>query len=263
MKTIGKQLKKTRILLGLTQAEMADRIITESFYSRVENGKNEISINDLLKILNAHQVSLFDFFNGVEECEPKAIILQKRIIRAFIDCDVTALEKINSSTDQHKIQLEIQLMVATIKKSTSQLIASLQKEMKDNLLQIGSWNEKSLWQLAISFPLYSFKEGTLLINSIYEKENSFDFNNLRVLLAIAFVELNYLQLCFQNDREKEGKLTIYHLKKLPASAPIFLPKLLANYCLASFDHDFQKKKEIYAFMKEMNYLKYLEYYFED
>ena len=61
---IAQQLKRTRILLGLTQAEMIDNIMTISFYSRVEHEKHDITINDLIDILNDHHMSLYDFFSG-------------------------------------------------------------------------------------------------------------------------------------------------------------------------------------------------------
>ncbi len=60
--TIGEQLKRERILLGITQRQMCAGIITESFYSRVENNKNEINIDDLIKILNKQHISFYDFF---------------------------------------------------------------------------------------------------------------------------------------------------------------------------------------------------------
>lgn len=58
---IGNRLKNTRVFLGLTQEQFSAGIVTESFYSRVENNKSKISMNDLLNILNYHHVSLYDF----------------------------------------------------------------------------------------------------------------------------------------------------------------------------------------------------------
>ncbi len=52
--TIGEQLKKTRNTLQLTQKQMSEGIISESFYSRVECDKSRINIIDLIKILNKH-----------------------------------------------------------------------------------------------------------------------------------------------------------------------------------------------------------------
>lgn len=65
--TIGEQLKQTRMLLGLNQTQMCGGIISEPFYSRVERGLSEINIIDLLKILNLHDVSLYDFFKDFDK----------------------------------------------------------------------------------------------------------------------------------------------------------------------------------------------------
>lgn len=69
MMTIGNQLRKTRILIGLTQKQMSDGIMSEPFYSRIENDRDEINICDLIKILNKAQVSMYDFFQPFE-CKP-------------------------------------------------------------------------------------------------------------------------------------------------------------------------------------------------
>lgn len=56
MTTIGTQLRKFRMLLGLSQTEMAAGIVTESFYSKVERDKSAITIDKLVAILNKHEI---------------------------------------------------------------------------------------------------------------------------------------------------------------------------------------------------------------
>lgn len=63
---IGDRLKKMRVFLGLTQTEMSEGIMTESFYSKVERNVSKIKINDLLAILNKNGITLEDFF-GVRD----------------------------------------------------------------------------------------------------------------------------------------------------------------------------------------------------
>lgn len=63
--TIGRQLKKMRQLLNLSQSQMCAGIISESFYSKIEHDKNELSINKLLALLNAHNISLYDFLKSL------------------------------------------------------------------------------------------------------------------------------------------------------------------------------------------------------
>lgn len=48
---IGERLKELRLFLGLTQKEMSQGIVSESFYSRVERGTRKIKIVDLLTLL--------------------------------------------------------------------------------------------------------------------------------------------------------------------------------------------------------------------
>lgn len=61
--SIGERLKKLRLFLGLTQAEMSQGIVSESFYSRVERGTRKINILDLLALLNKNGIHLEDFFS--------------------------------------------------------------------------------------------------------------------------------------------------------------------------------------------------------
>lgn len=67
MVTVGQQLRKTRMFLGITQEEMAKGIVATSFYSRVECDKVDININDLILILNENHVSLRDFFEKFDD----------------------------------------------------------------------------------------------------------------------------------------------------------------------------------------------------
>lgn len=60
---VGERLKELRLFLGLTQKEMSQGIVSESFYSRVERGSRKIKILDLLALLNKNGIHLEDFFN--------------------------------------------------------------------------------------------------------------------------------------------------------------------------------------------------------
>ena len=60
--TIGERLKELRLFLGLTQEEMTQGVVSESFYSKVERGTSKINILDLLEILNKNGINLEDFF---------------------------------------------------------------------------------------------------------------------------------------------------------------------------------------------------------
>ena len=61
-KKMGEILKKIRIEKKLTQSEFAHNVISESFYSKVERGKNELNAVDLLNLLQVNNINKEDFF---------------------------------------------------------------------------------------------------------------------------------------------------------------------------------------------------------
>lgn len=62
MVTVGEKLQLTRLSLGLNKTKMTNKVISRSFYSRVENNESNVNIEDLLAILNAQGISVIDFF---------------------------------------------------------------------------------------------------------------------------------------------------------------------------------------------------------
>ena len=92
--TIGRQLKKMRQLLNLSQSQMSAGIISESFYSKIEHDKNELSINKLLALLNAHNISLYDFFEEFDEENLSKIKLEKQVYTAFNNRNINQLRTI-------------------------------------------------------------------------------------------------------------------------------------------------------------------------
>ena len=68
-KRIGKALKKIRTIKGLTQFQFAHNVVSESFYSKVERGKNEITASDLLRLLKVNHISRADFLAEVDSRE--------------------------------------------------------------------------------------------------------------------------------------------------------------------------------------------------
>ena len=67
--TIGEALKKERIMLGLTQTQMAGKVLTKSYYSKIERNVHEINAIDLINILNSHGINTAEFLNNIEKSE--------------------------------------------------------------------------------------------------------------------------------------------------------------------------------------------------
>ncbi|MBT3421714.1 MAG: helix-turn-helix transcriptional regulator [Bacteroidetes bacterium] len=61
----GKRLKELRLQSNLSQEALALKAeIDRTYMTSVENGKRNISIKNIYKILTALDISFFDFFNS-------------------------------------------------------------------------------------------------------------------------------------------------------------------------------------------------------
>lgn len=95
---------------------MCAGIISESFYSKIEHDKNELSINKLLALLNAHNISLYDFFEEFDEENLSKIKLEKQVYTAFNNRNINQLRTIKKNlNNKDTIELlKINLMLATL-----------------------------------------------------------------------------------------------------------------------------------------------------
>ena len=61
---IGARIKELRQALGQTQEAMAFKAeIDKTYWNEVENGKRNVSVVNLNKIINALEITVSDFFN--------------------------------------------------------------------------------------------------------------------------------------------------------------------------------------------------------
>ena len=95
--TIGEALLNLRKQLGLTQTEMAANVVSTSFYSKVERNIHDIGTNDLLQILNKHQINATYFFENLNDKENISEDIMNRISVAFEQKSKDKLLKIKDS----------------------------------------------------------------------------------------------------------------------------------------------------------------------
>lgn len=84
-KTIGNRMCDLRLKLDMTQKEAAEKSgISESYYSKIETGKNSPSLEKLEYIADALNVSLIYLLNDrIEEMENRVEIEEERLNRIF------------------------------------------------------------------------------------------------------------------------------------------------------------------------------------
>ena len=256
--TIGEQLKKTRNMLELTQLQMSAGIITGSFYSRVERGQSKINAADLIKILNSHKVSLYDFFEPFEKDNFSKKTIDYKIYSAFDSKNIGELKNIQKKVSSNsKAFLQIQLMIAILQDRVDALPEDLHQDMQHKILQIGSWNKKSLWELSLTMNLYETNELSILLGSVFEKFAEIDFEDNEVLIPLANILINYLVSSYQQNYLSKCQEVLKYLDKLPANPQIALPKILGKYYQAKIAGDNNKADAIQRLLVKSGYKTYL------
>ncbi|AUC57493.1 XRE family transcriptional regulator [Enterococcus faecalis] len=66
-KAINELVKEVRIDSGLKQKDSRKNVMGAAAYSRIENGKKELTVNELIGVLDNLQISLFEFVSSYVE----------------------------------------------------------------------------------------------------------------------------------------------------------------------------------------------------
>ena len=257
---IGTQLKKIRNLYGLTQMQMSAGVVTEPFYSRVERGISEIKVEDLLRLLEQNQISLYDFFEVFDDSTIKQEILHNQVIDAVVLRDLQTLKKIIKQDEIHKnskLQLELQLVIAELEDRVSDLPNSVQRNMKYGILQVGAWNRKSLWEFLITMPLYSYSELKLLMTTVVDWQKGDNYLDSLTLEMLAAVSIAYVERSFMEKEFIEAKKVLEFIGQLPDSPVIMLQKLVARYYAALLVDDWDTLARIKKVLQLSGYDQYL------
>ncbi|MRM98851.1 XRE family transcriptional regulator [Lactobacillus taiwanensis] len=244
---IGTQLKNTRLLLGLTQEQFSAGIVTESYYSRVESNKNNISMDSLLKILNYNYVSLYDFFEPIFKTD-----IDYEIILAFINHDIKKIKSFD--TPNNDGQTLAKLLQAILKRENlddfrkfkSQVTKYVNKSAKDETCIV--------FTSFILAYLCDLNELNSLINKITAYAST---DNGLILRILAHIELVALERFYKAQELEDVKKMANLIQELPNDSVLVLEKVVAKYYLALLDKHIEDANEISKVLKITGYDEYL------
>ena len=256
MTTIGTQLRKFRMLLGLSQTEMAAGIVTESFYSKVERDKSAITIDKLVAILNKHEISLYDFFNVFDQENLPQLILRRNMYETFNNRDVKKLKELKKSVTEKSVRLKLELMIADIEGQVNQLSVSTKEELEEIAPKLDFENLDDFWNLAVFMPLFSFEEATKVINGIEGEFKQLDFADNQITLSLMNIFIAYLNRCYKEDHPEEATRVISLVQQVPRNFIIF-HQIIIHYYQALFNKDGELAKQIIDLLKESGYQNYV------
>lgn len=267
--TIGQQLKKFRLLLGLSQADMAAGIVTTSFYSKVERDQNEIVIDRLVELLVAHHFDVVSFFTKISNqdirTEPN-FELMNQISFAQNRKDLNALDKIAAEIKDGKVessfwlQFRLENAYAWVLHSNKMISPELKKKVKSIIID-KNWNRTAYHYLSQAVIFLDIDEAYQLVDSAfraYEKKPETDTFTLQF---VAMIAVNFLNCCYhQRDeiQEKYVDRAVNFLRELPKDGAIGINSVLGTYYEAVFNGDDDMAKMVIKVLKKSGYLSLIE-----
>ncbi|WP_279132119.1 helix-turn-helix domain-containing protein [Lactobacillus intestinalis] len=259
MTTIGRQLQKFRMLLGLSQTEMAAGIVTDSFYSKVERNISEISIDKLIKILNIHHISLFDFFEIFDVENLSNLKRQQEIYSAYDNRNIKQLKefaKLVKDNDDF-LYLKIRLMIAGLERRVNKLSLTFRKKVSNSCFDIRICNLYNFWNLAILALLIKFEKLNSLIEIIEINIANFHFENNDQILSLLNLLINYLDRAYQIQYKDGRNKVISILNFAPDNLNVMFHHIIIQYYVALLNQDWSVAKEIIELLKMTGYQEYV------
>ena len=263
--TIGEALKETRKSLGLSQTEMADPVLTKSYYSKIERGIHEIKAIDLIKILEMHNVDISEFLAkcGVKEKTGNTVAWMNELRQSFYRQDIEKIklleEKItNLSTmdkfNKDKLYATALLLEAGIEQRTNKFPKNKRKRIKNLIFGTDSWNEDNLRLFALSLSFWSVSEVNIIIKSILKKYANIKNFSKETQILVCAVMVNYMFYLIRHSIQ-DIKLVAPAFKlvnNLPVEPETCFAKIMKNYYLAWFNKDIEEQNNILNFFEKNN-----------
>ncbi len=258
MRYIGSKLKQLRHDLGLTQTEMAAGVISVSFYSKVERGYHDIGAEELIEILQKHNISFQEFFSGIskEEADKKKLnALVNRFVRAANDDNdneivgiINEFESVKPRTPFIKSQILLAKMIANTHDKTSlEKLGSKEKKKIKKIIFQEDTDENEYLRIAIianTIRVYSLDEASFLVSSIIRRYHDIDKVERKLLSALGALMANYVNWCFENGKSDLCAEALGYLKRLPCSVDFLIFKILVEYYESLVKHENNKTEEI-------------------
>ena len=172
---IGKELKKLRLELGLSQTEMVGDILTKSYYSKIERGLHEINAKDLIEILERNRVNISDFFQSIES-KGKSKKYLEQLRNAYYEQSLSKIVEIRKICAEDYQYRNVYAHAILLEKFFKKKKLSYKEEtlIKKLILNIDEWGEDNLRLFAMAISLFDESEIEYELNMILRKYKEID-----------------------------------------------------------------------------------------
>ncbi|EUJ26328.1 helix-turn-helix domain-containing protein [Listeria cornellensis] len=219
MTSYGKTLKQIRINKGLTQKDVAENIISHSFYAKVERDDSNIAADRLLDILDRLNMEGDEFLfihNGYNE--PYKRTLRQDLLQTFFKNDTEKMTQLRAEidlkfreTDDFFYQLlSIDTYCIIQKLNDEPIDVALIEPLKNYLFDTETWGHYEAMLFTNNMFIFDIETNLMFANKLLKNLKQYEQYSLHerhILTAL----INLTILCIDNDYTHE---TDYYLKLL-------------------------------------------------
>lgn len=230
--TIGQLLKQYRIESLKTQKEWAGNTISTSYYSKVEKDQHRITAEDLIALLHANNIKLWEFFGKLSQ-EDKVKYdensdIGEAINEAFYHNDKEQLKDIknvivNSEiVDKEDQLLLIDALIALVGNHVEDLDEKERIKLKEKIFNISNFDENKLDLYCNLMPFYDLDSNLLISRRVITQFCHSGSSNVQE--TILGIEINMLIMCIQKGRYKETEFFIRSADQISTKPNLFFYK---------------------------------------
>lgn len=246
---IGEILKAYRNQKKLTQKEFIRDVVSESYYSKVENGMHRINAEDLFRLLKQNQISLTDFADQlyIFNEENSLTLLENKLYVFFynnqmeeLDILVTMAKQDSTlSDDEKELFFALIDILKELEDSSGSIHISEQnkKMLKDKILEDENWTNRSMMLFANTLHIYDFEDTTFLLQSLLRKRLDYDFTGIHNDNSIIFatILLNYVSICIGQKELHLTRKPLQVLNKMPKTPEYTFYRLMLRFYIEMID----------------------------
>jgi len=224
---VGDALSYFREGLDIKQKDFICNEVTQSYYSRIENNENDITVLRLLNILKKNNITVNEFFYLVNEDEDDFIKIYRQVKVAYYNEKPLELKHIINKLPEEDYMFKISTLL--LKKILKECISDKEKEEIINYLtDINRWSEYHILIFLLGTKIFNVHELLFLFGffskNVY-KAKSYKIYEKDILLSL----LNIIEVCLIEKRIDEAQ---YFLNIVPQTMtePFYLfEKVLMNF----------------------------------
>lgn len=273
--TIGELLKEYRISQKKNQKEFINngRIVSQSYYSKVEKDINNITVDNLLHLLHYNNIPLWEFFSRInqnDEIKYQQIKEFNNMLgEAYYDEDINKIKYIKELVIQsnlpHKDKQEEVLLVdawlETMKKPTEIPNQELREKVKEKIFNLPNFNESNVTLFCNFMHFYDLNSNKIIAKRIINQY--INTTNIKMQVALIAIIVNIIVFSLKEKKENDVSFFIKSAKKIKTKPELVFYKIaldffenIVNYHLTKNEKYYKKSQDDKNLLVEIGMTRY-------